>query len=72
MYLQVGGRTYYLVAFLDEYSRAIVYHEILLGMDAISVSNASQKAIELLPKKADGSPETTPVIRSDNGSCYVS
>jgi len=72
MYLQVGGQTYYFVAFLDEYSRAIVYHEILLGMDSISVSNASQKAIEQLPKNEDGTPKAKPVIRSDNGSCYVS
>jgi transposase InsO family protein len=72
MYLQVGGQTYYFVAFLDEYSRAIVHHEILLGMDSISVSNASQKAIEQLPKNEDGTPKAKPVIRSDNGSCYVS
>lgn len=72
MYLQVGGQTYYFVAFLDEYSRAIVHHEILLGMDSISVSNAAQKAIEQLPKHEDGSLKRRPVIRSDNGSCYVS
>ena len=57
---------------LDEYSRAIVYHEILLGIDSISVSNSSQKAIELIPKNEDGTPKAKPVKRSDNGSCYVS
>jgi putative transposase len=72
MYLQVGGHTYYFLAFLDEYSRAIVHHEILLGMDSISVSNEAQKAIEQLPKNEDGSLKQRPVIRSDNGSCYIS
>ena len=57
---------------LDEYSRAIVYHEILLGIDSISVSNSSQKAIELIPKNEDGTPKAKPVKRPDNGSCYVS
>jgi hypothetical protein len=44
----MGGQKYYFVAFLDENSRSIKFHEIRLGMDSISLSNASQKAIELL------------------------
>ena len=61
-----------MVAFLDEYSRYIVHHEILLSMDGLSVSMAAQKAIETLPKGPDGKPSATPEIRSDNGSCYIS
>ena len=72
MHVQVGGRIYYFVAFLDEYSRYIVHHEMLLGMDGLTVSLAAQKAIETLPKGPDGKPATTPEIRSDNGSCYIS
>jgi transposase InsO family protein len=72
MYVQVGGRVYYYVAFLDDYSRYIVHHELLLGMDGLSVSLAAQKAIETLPKGSDGMPVVTPEIRSDNGSCYIS
>jgi transposase InsO family protein len=72
MHLQVGGRVYYFVAFLDEYSRYIVHHELLLGMDGQTVSLAAQKAIETLPKGEDGRPRVTPEIRSDNGSCYIS
>ena len=72
MHVQVGGRIYYFVAFLDEYSRYIVHHEILLGMDGLTVSLAAQKAIETLPKGKDGKPTSTPTIRSDNGSCYIS
>ena len=71
MHVQVGGRIYYFVAFLDEYSRYIVHHEILLGMDGLTVSLAAQKAIETLPKGKDGKPTSTPTIRSDNGSCYI-
>jgi hypothetical protein len=48
MYLHMGGQKYDFVAFLDENSRSIKFHEIRLGMDSISLSNASQKAIELL------------------------
>lgn len=72
MQVQVGDRVYPMVAFLDEFSRYIVHHEVLLSMDGLSVSAAAQKAIETLPKGADGKPSAPPEIRSDNGSCYVS
>jgi transposase InsO family protein len=72
MHLQVGGKVYYFIAFLDEYSRYIVHHELLLAMDGLSVSLAAQTAIETLPKGPDGKPVITPEIRSDNGSGYVS
>ena len=72
MHLQVGGAVYYFVAFLDDFSRYIAHHELLLGMDGLSVSLAAQTAIETLPKGPDGQPRSTPEIRSDNGGCYVS
>jgi putative transposase len=72
MSIQVGNRVYYFVAFLDDYSRYIVHHELLLGMDGLSVSLAAQKGIETLPKGPDGQPVATPEIRSDNGGCYIS
>jgi putative transposase len=72
MHVQVGARVYYFVAFLDEYSRYIVHHELLLGMDGLTVSLAAQKAIETLPRGPDGKPTATPEVRSDNGSCYIS
>lgn len=72
MHLQVGGRIYYFIAFLDEYSRYIVHQELLLGMDGQSVSLAAQAAIETLPRGPDGKPIATPEIRSDNGSGYIS
>ena len=71
MQVQVGEGTYFVVSFMDEYSRYIVHHEVLLGIDGISMSLAAQKAIETLPKGADGLPIARPVIQSDNGSGYV-
>jgi putative transposase len=72
MHARVGSRVYYFVAFMDEYSRYIVHHELLLGMGGLTVSAAAQKAIETLPGGPDGKPTATPEIRSGNGSCYIS
>jgi transposase InsO family protein len=71
MQVVVGTGVYYLVSFLDEYSRYLVHHEVLTGMDGISVSLAAQAAVEQLPKGPDGQPTARPEIQSDNGSGYV-
>jgi putative transposase len=71
MYLRIGSGWYYLVAFLDEYSRYLVHWELLPHMDGASVSLAAQAALETLPRDADGHPLLRPEIRSDNGSCYL-
>ena len=71
-YVWVGERHYFLVSFLDEYSRYIVHHELLWGMDGATVSVAAQAALETLPKDAQGKLLVKPEIRSDNGSCYIS
>ena len=55
-YVWVGGRDYFLVCFLDEYSRYIVHHELLWGIDGGSVSLAAQAALERLPRDAEGRP----------------
>jgi transposase InsO family protein len=72
MYVQVAGTTYFFVSFLDEYSRYVVHQELLMGMDGVTVSLAAQKAIDTLAKGADGKPMDRPMIRTDNGSGYVS
>ena len=46
MHLRIGERWYYLVSFLDEYSRYIVHYELLTSMDGNSVSLAAQRAVE--------------------------
>lgn len=74
MYVQVGGRTYFLVSFLDEYSRYIVHHALVPGMDAMTVSIEAQAAIErrVQERKDRLGNEGMPRLRSDNGSCYIS
>ncbi|MGK2965445.1 MAG: IS3 family transposase [Tepidiformaceae bacterium] len=74
MYVQIGGRTYYLVTFLDEYSRLIVHHALVTSMDGITVSVEAQAAVEQFLRERGGElpPEGMPRMRSDNGSCYVS
>jgi putative transposase len=71
MQVQVGEGTYYFVSFMDEYSRYIVHHELLLGMDGVSVSVAAQAAIETLPRGEDGQLRERPEMQSDNGSGYI-
>jgi len=71
-YVRVGERDYFPVAFLDEYSRYIVHHELLRGMDGKTVSVEAQAALETLAKDGSGALREKPKIRSDNGSCYIS
>jgi transposase InsO family protein len=72
MYVQVLGTTYYLISFLDEYSRMIVHWQLLRSMDGRSVSLAAQTAIESLRREQGGRLDAPPEVRSDNGSGYVS
>ena len=71
-YVAVGKRNYYLISFLDEYSRYVLHHELLRSMDGHTVSLAAQAALETLPRDTEGRLSASPEIRSDNGSCYVS
>jgi len=72
MQIQVGEGTYFVVSFLDEYSRYLVHFEIASGMDGATISAAAQAAIDTLPRGEDGQPLVKPEIRSDNGSGYIS
>ncbi len=72
MQIMIGVGTYFVVSFMDEYSRYLVHFEIAPGMDGITVSTAAQAAIDTLPRAADGKPVDKPEIRSDNGSGYIS
>jgi transposase InsO family protein len=71
-YVGVGERNYYLISFLDEYSRYIVHHELLRSMDGHSVSLAAEAALEKLTRNEAGDLVMKPEIRSDNGSGYIS
>jgi putative transposase len=74
MYVVISGRTYYLVNFLDEYSRMIVHHALVPSMDGMTVSIEAQAAIETLLGERGGEipSQGMPRLRSDNGSCYIS
>ena len=67
MYVKIVGRFFYLLIFIDEYSRYIVHHALLTTMDADSVSLEAQTAIEKLRKDS----LSEPVIQSDNGSSFI-
>jgi transposase InsO family protein len=72
MYLKVADQTYFFIAFIDEYSRYIVHHQLLTSIDGHSLSLAAQRALETLPRSSQGELTTKPTIRSDNGSGYIS
>ena len=65
MYLQVADRWYFLVTFLDAYSRYIVHWELLSAMTAQDISLATLAALEKYPGKY-------PQLVSDHGSQYTS
>ena len=67
MYIKIRGRFFYLIIFIDEYSRYIVHHALMTSMDADSVSLEAQAAIEKLRKDS----LADPVIQSDNGSSFI-
>ena len=68
MYVKIRNRFFYLIIFIDEYSRYIVHHNLLTSMDGDSVSIEAQIAIEKLRKDSIAEP----IIQSDNGSgCFA-
>ena len=72
MHLALGDSQYYLLNFIDEYSRYLVHWELLTSMDGHSISLAAQRALETLKMNREGKVTTKPIIRSDNGSGYIS
>jgi transposase InsO family protein len=74
MYVDVSGRKYYQLNFIDEYSRYIVHHALLTNMEGGTVSLEAQRAIERFLQERGGEIPAAgmPEIRSDNGSCYIS
>ena len=65
-YVKIKGKSYYLIMFLDEYSRYVVHWELMPSMDGNSVALAAADALS----KLDGG--RRPDIQTDNGSGYVS
>lgn len=65
-YTKVKNRNYYLLSFIDVFSRYVVHHELLTMMDGQTVATEAQAAIETLPEDSE-----RPTIQSDHGSCFV-
>ncbi len=64
MYVWVAARFYFLVSFVDAYSRYIVHHKLLLSLDGKSVATELQAALEA----AQGA---KPRVVHDHGSEFV-
>lgn len=64
MYVWVAARFYFLLSFVDAYSRYIVHHKLLLSLDGKSVSTELQAALE-------ANPEAKPRVVHDHGGEFV-
>jgi putative transposase len=64
MYVWVAARFYFLVSFVDAYSRYVVHHRLLISLDGQSVATELQAALE----KLEGA---RPRIVHDHGSEFV-
>lgn len=64
MYVWVAARFYFLVSFVDAYSRYVVHHRLLINLDGQSVATELQAALE----KVEGA---RPRIVHDHGSEFV-
>lgn len=64
-YVRVGQRNYYLLSFMDVYSRYIVHRELLAWMDGQTVSTEAAAALATLDSPA------RPDIQSDHGSGFI-
>lgn len=65
-YVQGKAGNYYLLSFMDVYSRYIVHHRLLRQMDGQTVSTEAAAALEKLDSKVK------PDIQSDHGSGFIS
>ena len=64
MYVWVAARFYFLVSFVDAFSRYIVHHKLLISLDGKSVAIELQAALEAVG-------EAKPRIVHDHGSEFV-
>ncbi len=64
-YVRVNQRNFYLLSFMDVYSRYIVHHCLLRRMDGLSVSIEAAAALATLDS------DVRPDIQSDHGSGFI-
>ena len=65
-YIKILERFYYLIVFIDEYSRYITSWELMPSMDRHAVSLAAEDAVSSLPEGV------CPIIQTDGGSGFIS
>lgn len=65
MNISYKARDYYVLSYIDVFSRFIVYNELLTSMTGDTVKIATEEAF----RKTGKNPNS---IQSDNGSCYIS
>ena len=67
-YVWVGARFYFLLSFVDAYSRYIVHHKLLMSLDGVKVATELQAALETAqPQK----PRVVHDYGSEFGSNYL-
>lgn len=64
-YINIDNRWWFLIFFIDEYSRHIVHWELLWSMDANTILVEAEKALALEGRSRD------PVIQTDNGPPFI-
>ena len=64
MYVWVAARFYFLLSFVDAYSRYIVHHRLLMTLNGASVATELQAALE-------AAPELKPRVVHDHGGEFV-
>jgi len=64
MYVWVAARFYFLLSFVDAYSRYIVHHKLLLALEGKSVATELQATLER-------NPQARPRVVHDHGSEFV-
>jgi transposase InsO family protein len=64
MYVWVAARFYFLLSFVDAYSRYVVHHKLLLALDGKSVATELQAALE-------ANPDAKPRVVHDHGGEFV-
>lgn len=65
-YVNIDDRWWFLVFFIDEYSRYIVHWEVLWSMDANTILFEAEKAL------THPGLMRTPIIQTDNGPAFIS
>lgn len=65
MVIRYKNRDYFLLSYIDTYSRFITYHKLCTSMTGDTIKEATRQHLADCRRRPDN-------IQSDNGSCYIS